>query len=479
MQLKKKLDTMEFESAELQAIKNALLLKFNAYHDDFYYSPINYETLLRHSLTISDLQLLQILLSPLTVDFLSKLGGQRFSVISDIANNKRETELYSLQFKLLLEQVRLGQEETALLILRWSLPTKLNLNRKLLIFEVKEMSPGATLLQICLKKNLIKLADELIQNGSNLDSVDYYFNTSLHYAAMGGKETFSFVVNKSTDNRKHKNIFNFSPDDIIENRHLEFQSHQYLLTAKFVHYLKKKGRATSVIYKSENGTSEITGQNIIDLLDDGICQGDNLFRTIHALRGGKSPLFMFKLFACIREWDMQTDKLSLPVNDQDVAKYFPFLKDVFEYLISVYVCGHRNFHKILGISDFDRVGQFNLLTDRNDKVILTSTMSTPFKDKDEFSRFLYEILTTHSFVTIILSNSGICQESHQVSLVVDDNNMLNYIDSNSKHSLPPQPISLESFRIVSNIMFAYYNEVSYVQRFEYQPDLCANTLGCK
>jgi len=438
--------------------------------DNSYYSISDYEKLLRYCLDNKNPGMIPVLQALLSEEFIKQISKSESLAFFDDGseNEQKEASLFNIQFKLLLESVKTKDYEKASLILGNSNPVKLNLNKNISVVELKEMLPGATLLHLALKNNDLKMAELLMFHDALLEIKDYFLNTSLHYAARGGAEAYEFVKSKDEYNISQKNIFLHTPQDYLTIAKLP-QIRMGMLTDQFTAYMKVNNFDQSIIL--DDPVDPVTGKNIIEAMHRGICQGDSFLRGIYILRGKDSRQIYNRMVGFIRDWDGKLESLDQPVTDLALAKDFPKLKNLFEYMLSVILFLHRHSRQIVGIDDSAFVSQFQFINNKNDKLEF-KIGSSSYSDKNHFIDYLEELqLQPNSILFVSLADKNIMSSGHQITLVVDENKMLHFVDPNSPYRIPEMPLSRAAFEAIANIAFAYFNRVDRTSLYHYEPEL--------
>ena len=434
----------------------------------YYYSSDDYEKLLRFYLDKKDQKILSALLSSEFIRLWSNIPGQGLFAKTTTANN--EATLYEIQFKILLEFIESKQDDKATNILMNVSGEKLNLNRKMSIHQIKSMLPGATLLQIAIKNNQLEVADLLIKCGASIATMDYYYNSSLHYGGMGGKVAYEYV--KKAGIESSSNIFNLTPLDLLEQAHKLPIIGQGLLTEQFMSYMKLNKYDEQIIFEESKDKKPFTGKDIIEDFDKGVCQGITFIFAIYALRGKKSLELYYKMLEFIRTWDGTMSSLNDPVTDEELAKDFKSRKNIFEYLMNTIMFFHRKSNLVVNIGDHDKTSQFQFVTNKKDELTFSSIHKC-LEDRDAFIDLLHHVQLNKNvvfFITLDDPKQPI-ECCHQIGLVVDEENMLHFIDANAKYILPPMPNSSKSLEIISNIIYNYFIRVSvHVVQYQYHPE---------
>ncbi|CAM2866103.1 Ankyrin repeats (3 copies) [Legionella steigerwaltii] len=447
---------------------NEILDKLIKRHTDSFTSQ-DYEKLINFFIKKNEPDVLRGLLSPQFIKLVCKEGDDVFFVDKE-EKKKKKALLYEAQFNCLVELVKNGKLDEVEIFLASSDLKKLNLNKPIPVYVLKELCPGATLVQIAIKYKHLKIADLLIEHGAVLAREDYHKNSTLHYGALGGQEAYDYVL-KKTNLPLTQNMFGYTPEDYLKRKSELPETRQRLLTGKLVQYIKKNKLEDSVIFKGDDKSPSLTGKDLIEVVTRGVCQGDSFFRAISVLRGPGSRGLHEKMFDAIRAWDEQLGSLEAVVSDPELQVYFPKLDNIFEYMFGTILFFHRNSERLIGINNYDLPAQFQFVTNKNDHF---TEISAPQKiaNKIAFINYLHNCnLQPHQLIVISLNDPQVYNRGHQICLVVDENEKLHFIDNNSLYKALPMELSDESFTTVSNIAFAYFNRVDNVASYQYHPDL--------
>lgn len=226
------LQSIKFEEneSELSEIRKKIINKIENKEDD-YYNEKDYLRLLEYCLTKKDWKSLKILLDSTLIKLLSHEVFFKFS------EKDKAEKLYKMQFQVLVNSLKAGNLESVNQLLNFSFEAKSNLNKKLTPFQIGEMLPGATLIQLALKNSNLEMVKLLLEKGADLATIDYYGNSILHYAAMGGEETYRYALTLGISSSE--NIFGHFPEDYFNKTNL-LKVKQKELIQKFIAYMKLK-----------------------------------------------------------------------------------------------------------------------------------------------------------------------------------------------------------------------------------------------
>lgn len=318
------------EQSELDNITKKIIHKIENRETDPYFSPKDYFLLLEYYLSVNDENKVMILMSSALINIL------KVEIYFKFEEENNLNQLKEVQLNLLIKSIKNNDTSSIKYIVPFLKPI---LNKPLSLFETREMTPGATFLHLCLKSGNIEAAKFLIENGADCNSLDYYLNSTLHYAAMGNEAIYHYM--RQVSGLRGKNIFGHDPEYYLTNKdNLPFIN-QRVLIEQFTLYMQLNGYDKNSLMINEKGV-EIPGSKLIEEINIGFCKGDGFIKAIQILRGEDSSQLHEKMVAAIRGWKGTEEELDRKIEDPELLKEFsnlsqPNLRAIFEYLMSIIV----------------------------------------------------------------------------------------------------------------------------------------------
>lgn len=443
----------------------------------------DYNNILRHFLNNKNLELIKIIVSH---GFIKQIVGEcALSCISEMQIDY----YYEEQLNVLCSLMRKKKEvEPVKLLLQFLNFQKLDINKK---FTMPEITlPRGTLVQRALRNGWLEIVKLLVENKASLQAIDALGNSCLHYAAMGGKDTYDYVVLHGL--KPSKNIFMHYPEDYLSSNK-PVRENQNAFIIKFIKYidiLKKSYEKLSDLNDNQRDHYAKWIEECNDLiknLPDGICHGDGFIKAINILRGKDSPRLHNEMGQLILAWDENESSLDTEVQSVELLKEFSTpghkakVKNIFEYILSIVNFCQEDSEKLLHIDMDDRVQQFNFITNREDRLIQMDMVDMDGmmkRDLDTHSATLQKLSRKNGLIEItVISQIPDAQYGHGLTLVTDSNNILHFIDPNLEYEIPGMPAIPESFDKIATLIFSYYNSVERIRAYRYEE--CDETKQCK
>ncbi|WP_131783913.1 ankyrin repeat domain-containing protein [Legionella gresilensis] len=467
-------------TGSIQNIRDKMISKIKSPEEEPPITPAEYSKFVQFLFKERELEQIPMALSKGFVQAISNQDNYFYVDPDDMASF--EQKFYEVHFVTLLSLILETQEEEEIklqkmeLLFKYTADKPINLDRKPFIAEMKVCLPGASLIQLALRNNQLKIAQMLLDQGAKLDTCDYYGNTSHHYGAMGSLDAYQFVKNNLGDSNQ-KNIFNhqpldyFSPPPNIKQSTLIDQLEKYSYLKNYIH---------NIIFEAQETRPAVKGEDIIKNVTNGFCQGDSFLRSIMILKGKESSALHTEMLESITRWNGDNEQLGLPFNTgHPLANHFKNLDEVFEYIFGSILFLHRNSQRVVNINEFNLVEQFQFITNTDD-ILTRKITETPCRDcqalKEQIrlaqknSLFVLSLSNLNDFSEgVVVQEGHAASFSHRVTIIVDDKNRLHFVDPNCPYDFPSLPNNLESLNLIFKIMENYFGKINTYSSYAYTP----------